>query len=369
VTRRLRALGLSGRRLRRGWTRERLAEVVRTLVYVVPLTLLIWVWAQDQQIDVRDKQNVPIRIEHLDGQKVVTVLRTASGEQVTRRGDSVLATLTLRGPRIGLNAVLRALNDDQRPTMFNLRIRDRAAEQTTISLEELLNEVDALRDAGVSVVQVTPSDLFISIEDRKQVDARIVANIDPDNLAGPVEFDPPSLMLTGPASAINELVGADGQVTLPANLPEDALPGDHEVNVTVRVPESLAGRVTPDTAFVTARYTLRERREETLELPFAVPVMAEVAAAWQGSIIAYEFDPVVLTALRVRGPADLIDALRRNDTRLRSQIRAVVQLERDDEGRIGGERITRQVEVQLPDGLVLEGEPPRVSFRVRRLDG
>jgi hypothetical protein len=221
----------------------------------------------------------------------------------------------------------------------------------------------------VSVVQVTPSDLFISIEDRKQVDARIVANIDPDNLAGPVEFDPPSLMLTGPASAINELVGADGQVTLPANLPEDALPGDHEVNVTVRVPESLAGRVTPDTAFVTARYTLRERREETLELPFAVPVMAEVAAAWQGSIIAYEFDPVVLTALRVRGPADLIDALRRNDTRLRSQIRAVVQLERDDEGRIGGERITRQVEVQLPEGLVLEGEPPRVSFRVRRLDG
>src|SRR5688500_18044559 len=97
--RRLRALGVSGRRLQRGWTHERTMEVGRTLVYVVPLTLLIWVWAQDQQIEERALQNVPIYVEHLDGQKVVTILQTATGESVPRSGRNVLATLTFRGPR------------------------------------------------------------------------------------------------------------------------------------------------------------------------------------------------------------------------------------------------------------------------------
>lgn len=368
MTRRLRALGVSGRRLRRGWTRERSMEIVRTLVYVVPLTLLIWVWAQDQQIDVRDQPNVPIQIEHLDGQKVVTVLRTATGEQVTRRGNSVLATLTLRGPRIGLNSVLRSMADDRRP-MFNIRLRDPNIEQTTISLEDLLNDIDALSDAGVSVVQVTPSDLLISIESRKQVEARIVAgNVDPDDLAGPVEFEPATIMLSGPASAINQLVEADGQVTLQAELPEDATPGEHEVSVAVRVPEELAGRVSPESVFVSARYTLREKRDEPLELPFAVPVTVEAAAAWQGEIVAYLIEPVVLPALRVIGPPDVIESLRRGDARLRDQIRAVVPLERGDEDRIG-ERITREAEVKLPEGVVLDGDPPRVSFHIRRIDG
>ena len=368
IARRLRVLSVSGRRIRRGWTRERSMEVIRTLVYVVPLTLLIWVWAQDQQIDVRDQQNVPVHIDHLDGQKVVTVLRTSTGEQVTRRGGSILATLTLRGPRIGLNSVLRSMSEEQRSPLFSIRLRDPVTQQTTVSLEELLNDIALLRDAGVSVVQVTPSDLLISIEDRKQVEARVVAaNVDPDDLAGPVAFEPDRIMLSGPASAINDLVGADGQVTLPAELPDDAMPGDHEVSLAVRVPEALAGRVSPDATFVTARYTLREKREDTLVLPFAVPVMAEVAAAWQGELVAYEYDPVVLPAVRVKGPSDIIDALRRSDERLRAQIRAVVPLERQDEDRIG-EVITRPAEVKLPQGVVLDGEPPRVSFRIRRID-
>lgn len=360
---RLRALGVTGRRLRRGWTRQRMMEVLRTLVYVVPLTLLVWVWAQDQQIDVRQLRSVPVRIEHIDGGKVVTVQRASSGEDVSRRGDSILATLTFHGPRIGLNAVVRALSEDPASPLLELRLRGRSTEQTTISLREELNQLDVLREEGVTIRDATPSDLIVSIEDRRQIEARIVAaNVDPEDLAGPVVFEPATVVLTGPATALSRLEVA-GDVTLAAHLP-DSPPGEQEAQLTVTIPGAAASGIRPESIEVTARFTRRERRDDSLVLPFPVPVMANVPAALR--VVPEGLTPVI-NGLRVRGPAHLIARLRNSDPALREQIHVIVPLLKDDELR-PGEQITREARLELPTGLVLEGEAPTVSFTVRLLD-
>lgn len=368
TARRLRAMGIGGRRLRRGWTHERSMEVLRTMVYVVPLTLLIWVWAQDQQIETRAYQNIPIRIDHVDGQRVVTILRTATGETVNRRGGNVLVTLAFHGPRIGLNAVLRSVGDDQQTALFDVLLRGRTTDQTTVSLRDQLNELGVLQEAGVSVVETTPSELVVRIEERKQVEARLVAgNADTEELAGPVEFDPPAITLSGPAGAIAALEGPDGTVTLPVELPTDLAPGDHERSLRVSVPPGIPEGITPQSMLVTARFTRREAREEPLELPFAVPVLLEMPAALSGRLHAENVDPTVVNGVRVQGASNLIERLRANDAELREQIRAVVRLDGDDDALVN-EQITRQATIQLPQGLRLLSNAPQVTFTLRRAD-
>ncbi len=371
VGRRLRALGVSGRRFRRGWTRERSMEVLRTLVYVVPLTLLIWVWAQDQQIDTRIEQNIPVRVEHIDGQKIVQILQTGTGELVNRRGDNILTTLTLQGPRIGLNSVLRALREERATPALDVRLRGRSEEQATVSLREQLNNLDILREAGVSVVESTPSDLVVQVEDRRQVEARLVPeNLDPGDLDGPVEFLPPRVTLSGPASAIAQLQGTEGEVVIPLELPTGLPPGEHVVDsLRVVLPEGAPASITQGGAeYVSARFTLRQRRNQELVLPFPVQVFAEVPAALSDRLRATEFNPPVLNGLRVQGPSDLIARLRDDDTALRQQIKAVISLQREDEDLVN-ESVTRAADVRLPEGLTLVGERPQVTFTLRRVDG
>jgi hypothetical protein len=192
ITQRLRALGLGGRRLKRGWTRQRAVELVKTLGYVLPLTLLVWVWAQDQQIDVDIRQSVPIQINHIDAGKVVSIRGSGTGEPLVRggAGGAIRVHLTFQGPRIGLSTVARAITDNTISAALEIRLR-REAGESPVFLREELNQLPLLRDAGVTVREANPASIIVVVEDRQQIEVRIAAdNVGLDDLVGPVEFDP-----------------------------------------------------------------------------------------------------------------------------------------------------------------------------------
>ena len=369
LSRRLRDLGVSGRRLRRGWTRERLKDIGFTLVYVVPLTLLIWVWAQDQQIETAPQQNVSVAINHTDAQKVVTLLGTDTNERLaTRANGAVLVNLTLQGPRVGLNAVLRKLRDDGNGTdsPFKVDLRGGPTPRTAVALRERLAESPLLRDAGVGVIEVTPADVIVSIEEKVQVQAQVVAGGDlpPDELAAPPVFDPATVTLLGPRSTIARLTGPDGKGVVVADLPPKADPGEQTQTVPIHLPDRFGDvpNVSLSRQDVKATFTRKQKQQKELELDPVALVVAKPAIMEKDTVGVA--DVLTLTGLTVEGPSDAIDALRRDQ----SAVQAVVTLQRYDDDP-SKQPIRRRVWLNLPEGVTLKGTPPEVSVTVQRRGG
>ena len=364
--RRLKRFGVSGRRLRRGWTRQRAKDVFFTLVYVVPLTLLIWVWAQDQQIETATQQNVTVAVNHTDAQKVVTLLGTEGGERLKERPDgAILVDLTLQGPRAGLDRVIRTLRDESPGSPFKVELHGSAARQTTVGLRDPLADSPLLRDAGVGVLEVSPADVIVSIEDKRQVQATVVAGgkLPAEELAAPPVFDPPTVAVEGPADLIGKLVGPDGGFQVVADLPADAEPGEQTQTVPVHLPQRVGklpavslGR--PD---VKATFTRRPKQQVELALGPVALVVAKPAAMEATVVGRTERD--TLSGLVVEGSREAIARLRADE----SAVQAVVTLRRYDDA-ADPQTIRRAVRVWLPEGVTLKGEPPEVAVRVSRRD-
>ena len=364
--RRLKRFGVSGRRLRRGWTRQRARDVALTLVYVVPLTLLIWVWAQDQQIETATQQNVTVAVNHTDAQKVVTLLGSESGERLKRGPDGTLfADLTLQGPRVGLNAVIKTLRDEAPNSPFKLELRGGSTKRTTVALRDPLAESALLRDAGVGVLEVSPADVIVSIEDKKQVQATVVAggNLPEGDLAAPPVFDPPTVALEGPAGEIDRLIGPDGTAKVVAEMPADAEPGEQTQTVAVHLPKAFADAPAVALGRQNVKATFTRKQKQRVELALG-PVALVVAkpAAMESSVIG-KTERDTLSGLVVEGPREAIDRLRGDE----SAVQAIVTLRRYDDA-AEPQTIRRQVRVWLPEGVALKGDPPEVSVTVRRRD-
>ena len=373
LARRLRRMGVSGRRLRRGWTRERLTEIGLTLVYVVPLTLLIWVWAQDQQIETATQQNVSVSIGHIDAQKVVTFVGTEGDEPLRKggRAGEILVNLTLQGPRVGLNQVLRFLRDEAGrgggDSPFKLDLQGPAVERTTVALRDRLAESQFLRDAGVGVLEVAPGDVIVRVEEKRRVEATVVAGGDlaADELAAPPLFDPPTVTIDGPASLVDRLVGPDGTARVIADLPQNAEAGEQTRTVAIHAAGALTkpevDRLSLSRPDVQAKFSRKAKQQVELPLGPVVLLISKPTVMEKRVTAAAERD--VLNGLVVQGPSDVINRLRADP----SGVQATVTLQRDDED-ADGEVIRRRVTVSLPAGVTLMGEPPEVSITVRRRD-
>ena len=362
LRRRLARFGVSGRRnLRRRWSRERAGEIGRNLIYVVPLTLLIWVWAQDQQIETAAQENVSVEIVHTDAQKIVELLESESGEALARRADgSILATMTLQGPRVGLNQVLRTLRDEAPTSPLRVELRGGPADRTAVSLRERLADVPLLREAGVGVVEVVPSDVAVRVEEKVQVPATVVRGGDlaESEIDGPVTFDPPTVTLEGPKSFVERLRDRDGSARVIAELPADATPGEQTVSVSLELPpeagERTRERVTMGRAEVKATFARRQRRRVELRLDAVVLTVSKPIALEDHVVTGQN----TISGLVVEGPAEAIDRLRADQ----SELRATVDIGRYDPARPQPIRLVPRL--NLPEGVTLKGEVPPVAVEV-----
>ena len=356
--RRLRQLGVSGRRMRRTWTRERFAEIARTLVWVIPLTLLVWVWAQDQQIEQIVQQNIPLQIEHVDGQRVIEIL-----DPDVRRGNNViqLRSVTFQGPRIGLSTLTNRLRNDFAQDNLDIKLRAGVADRVNVDLRDQLNDLPVLRELGVSVVEVLPVQVAVRVEERKTVTGRIVAGgMQPEELVGPPTFDPPTVTVEGPASVIELLSDERGEIPVVALLPdpENVPAGQPQTReVPLQLPEDAPG-LSLLTNTVRASFTRAERQVISATLPKVI-VKASLPAAMSGTH-AVEVEPTVLNNVPIQGPADIVRRIESGAIPVEAELKVV----RDDQGNEGP--IRRQVEFNLPQGVILR-QPQEVTFTLRRI--
>lgn len=350
-------------------------DIARTLVWVAPLTLLIWVWAQDQQIEGAAQQNVPLRITHVDGERVLLRLGDDGASPVERL---TLSGVTFQGPRIGLSEILLRLSDNLDPPLFDLKLDLPPVDRVAIDLRNQINNLDVLQDAGVSVVEVTPAQLYLRVEERQEIEARVVADPDtPYAVAGQVLFDPPTVTLQGPSSAIQAIQDAAASAattsaattsaaappipTVLAELPGDAPVGESVIrDVPLRLP--------PDADDLTlSRSTVRATFTRAAEVPVRttlqrVLVRESTPAAMSGQFLV-EIDTTVINNVTIEGPADVVARIQRGDI----GVEAHLVLDRDDQDL--REPTRRRLSITLPPNVTLIGEAPEVTFEIRRPEG
>src|SRR3954464_14096511 len=99
-------------RFRSRLTRDNIISNLKTLAWVVPLTLLIWIWAEREQVQPAKDVVVPFELTSVDANRVITL----KGSQ-----DSNLV-LELSGPQARLQELLNRLHGGAMPQGLKLEV-------------------------------------------------------------------------------------------------------------------------------------------------------------------------------------------------------------------------------------------------------
>lgn len=331
-------------------SRARLAEVAKTLTVVVPLTLLIWIYAERAQPAVGTAR-VPIDVSVADSSLTAAI--------VDQSNPTIEIKMT--GPRVLFDALqnqLRQLSMEQ-----GLRLAlDPSQSQVgskTIDLQQKLNETPIIRDSGVTIDSVTPTTVRVSVE---HVASRAIGLELPPNTQVSLQhvtFDPPTVTVRGPQSEVESLLNSDHPRLMidGGNLVETInQAGGRPVEVTV-VPPREFPRLTVSPMKVRMSYEVGSREIDG-QIP-SVAVVIERPIAQEGRFRVKPKLPVVRN-VTIHGPVDQVSKLTGDEPSQR--LTAVLRVSADD---IGKSDVTRAVDFQgLPPGVTVTGGPYTVEFDV-----
>ena len=215
------------RAIRRRLSMESTRESLKTLVWVAPLTVLIWFYAE------RKAATAPVKVQFS-----VEVTSPVPG-QIVKTDAKVAGSFSAK-----LNGPLGSVTDAQRELLKRpLRIQLKADEPLNVERTLVADVIERSEFfnayAGVTVSDVTPAELVYRIDriSERQVPIRIRDELQAQ-LSDVPAFDPPTVKVIGPeetlkqADAANELVAyADF-----AGRTELRTPGAHDLfNVPLRL--------------------------------------------------------------------------------------------------------------------------------------
>src|SRR4051812_8943976 len=150
----------------------RALDVLKTLGWVAPLTILIWIYAERQQTE--DKVlEIPIDISINASDRIVMVKDPPDRKVVA----------TLNGPRNGIQRVMDALTAHER-IQITLDGRLSSGEQPIPNTTGLIANSPLLLQNGVSIRDITPRFLRVQVDDMKKQMLPIVHTGDVKNLVG-----------------------------------------------------------------------------------------------------------------------------------------------------------------------------------------
>ncbi len=336
-----------------------------TLIYTIPLTLVLWVWAQEQQIEERTISNVRVQFAHADQQAYVrranVTGNNATGAQVT---------VTLRGPRATLaEAANRLRSGLATPPVVELRTDARGS--VILDLRRELAGLRAFSGGGLRLIDASPSSVEVTIEEavESMIPVRVGGPLDAGELVGQPTLDPESVELLGPRSLVEAVASAGVVASLPAN-PE---PGRQTINVPVTLPaelrqslmrrfgDTMVERLRFEPAQVSVTFDRRDLQFVEARLG-SVPIYVDKPAAMEGRMEVRLTGTSVINGVTVRGPAETIRRMTEGD--LRETARARLLVAKEDRDRVGVD-ITRDVTFELPEGVEVLGDPRRVTFRLQ----
>lgn len=275
--------------------RAKIIEMIKTLLWVVPLTILIWVYAEREQLQ-KDKEITGVAI---------ALKSTASDRMVMLVNPTERITLVLNGPQAGINNVQEELGK----SALQVDVADDlpSSYDGDLSLAERLSRNSLFAKEAVTVVRTKPTAVRVRAEKKTKVPMKVQMRPDDRVSITDVKFVPEEVMLDIPASL--------GPTTRPDALPVyadlkdliDKGQGTHTAKVPLVFSPEWSNWKIPAPE-VTATVTINVSR--SYKLP-SIPIWARIQArAVQSEVWHFSFDPPdMVRDVEVTGPAKAVDEL------------------------------------------------------------
>ena len=332
----------------RTFTSENVLSGLRTLAWVGPLTILIWVYAEREQVLVKPGATIPITVKSTDPTRIV---RLRPGEQ------SVTADIV--GPKSATERVYELLRrpGDEPALQIDIDGRFPAGRWSTIETAQYVADNPIFKSAGVTVRDCKPRTLNILVLEITEREVEVQAPAELTNLAAPAIFEPRTVKVRGPKSVLddpNERLVVRADLVSRAEL---ATPGTHEL-AAVRLVCSIddpAITILPSTVKAIIEVNQSDVRYRIDSMPIHI--------AASPLILSKSIEmPATIANIWVIGPPEKIELLKRDAFRPKARL----ELSLDD---VGKGQITRELLFDLPEGVKVTSEDRAagkcaVSFKV-----
>jgi hypothetical protein len=285
------------RRFRQGFTRPNVISFLKTMAWVAPLTLLIWVYAERAQDTTRSMQ-LAIELKSTDPQRIVRLIKPYPDKFII---------CDLAGQSSSLDHFWEQLSPTD-PLIINVDTSTMRLGENSVSTKQKIMDNSRLKADGITVDKCEPDTLTFVVD---TVDERSAAITAPPGIATlkSATFDPPTIRVKGPKSELEGMAPNEQPVTILAdiaNLPILKTPGHHVVEVSLQQVDDLTYFTdkVKATLVVTdpdVSYTLTNV-SVLLTAPF--PVLRDNAVTWDGTYSA---------GINVVGPPDKIAQLRNGE--------------------------------------------------------
>lgn len=336
-------------------------EHVTSAVLATIFTLLIWLWAEDENREVRTVVGNLTVVGAGDDEEFRGRFNTGRG--FTQRQLPI--RVEIEGPNHLLPRAETRLND------LRLEVPDpENGEERVIELAGAIQALREVRSLGVNVVAVDPPQARVQMQEQVVVPVPLrpeFSGIDVEEMT----VEPSAVEVTMTRDTWDWARAAFGEdlftfTVAPPQL-ERLTPGETATlpAVPVQLRPELQSRGVSIVGDPVVRITLRPRLvidEITLPVPVKIQMLPPEQLQYD---VHVEPEHQLLQGVRVTGDAELIERLRRRDLK----IHAVLDLT-PDELEMGIE--SKEVEVPLPPGLTVSfpdlppGERPEIPIEIRR---
>jgi hypothetical protein len=332
---------------------DRAIDFAKTFAWVAPFTILIWIYAEREQIT---QQGVPFPIEvrAADGSRIVT-LKDPSDHNII---------VNLTGPRTTLDRVrdFQIGGPNGAPLQIYLEdARKLPKGEYTFSAARYIANNPIFTRMGISVKDINPSVLRVVIDDLETRELTVKAPANIPNLQD-VSFIPATVKVRAPSRVFEE---ADpSRLFVEADLlKQDILkqPGHHDVQGIAITPAFKGEQINLDPRTIAASIEIKKIEAEwTLESvpvwPFAPPKLSDrYKVVYKSSTIPN---------VHVVGPPDKIEALKNGDYRVVAQL----EITDEDEQSPTKDRRKRLRFTNLPPGVAVTNDPEQYTITYSLVD-
>ena len=352
--------------LRRHLTREALGDAVRTGAWVVPLTILIWIYAEQQQRTDEPKVPVLIKLHSTDPDRVITALRRSDEQPL----------VDLRGPKSSIEAVKAELNRAGGNPLIEVDVPNSyptGIQNFNVETEVARSQI--FKKHGVEVTGVLPSIIQVQIDTLKDVELEVRPS--PNANLDSAVFEPKTIKIRLPSSLFSEAQQKLGNNNLAAyaQIPttgEFATPGVAHEKVPLRIdlPAELQGeKVTMVSGpTVTATYVVKGSfvDDQIPSLNIKHSYAGELDKEW----IVEGTNASILNNVDIKGPRDACERVKKRAATNDPPVPyATLNIEVTDRPRPPqtSQRLTKSLDYSLGEPDVTPKDPKRtIDVTIRK---
>jgi hypothetical protein len=349
----------------RRWPRFNRARVVanlRMMGWVVPLTILIWIWAEREQVLSPSSPNLI---------NVPVVLTSDHQFVELSAGQPQSINLKISGPQEAIDRVRQAIFEQNVPHGVTLPIGDSPVnERVPIHVVDLLQNQPLFKQNGVTVEESQPADLLIDVDTNETRTVPVEASPElAAHLDGPPVFTPANVQVTGPSSVFKSLTGEGRQIHVQADVAyggDIATPGEHTLQkLPLKIPGGEKLRINP--SIVSVRLTTRSA-DETYTIKDGIPISVNAPVSLTDAYRVIVSNDASISNITVTGPKQAI-ALIRDKTFF---VKGTLDVTNEDVSHADGGKTTLSgpLTFTLPDGVTPTEESKRrtVDFTIQKRD-